>query len=524
MNDAEFMELQSFIIELNDTAGLSQFADAMSTLQQIHAMVSASAVDAEKRCWLLLLLSSTMNNLAAAAGSIEGLDLGVAWARSLIDDEETPEHVAAEAMYNVGTGQASIYHIRELADIGEDIAELNPSFRLKNIDELRTVRRILRVAGHEEYASAEQRSRALCNLGNTLDDSGRWVEAYTAYSDSLKLDPSNGNAAGNAAELLRRRLEHGRDELGHIAAAYDRYLQIAKTLSARTAEIAGAQVAQRWDSLEPVGGQGHFRHVGDELDPYHQWIVEHRLALTATVEGLGGGGDRWDSAGLEGVVPSTPGKSVPPIFAAMNVLKAEYLVARRMAYRGQLRVNEAGASQHPDDSGLYTDTLDGGIYGEGPALLLLAQRSALDVLDKIAVAANEHFEVGLDPGKVSFSGFWKDRKSHAVRPSLSDGDPGYLHVLALAELAADLLDDGMYPYARLLRNAGTHRIVHATFGYPTGPTRETFSTVDLDELIQASVEALWVCRAAFLYFVDLLESQLPDVDSADQVRTLPNQK
>uniref|UniRef100_UPI000B129D79 hypothetical protein n=1 Tax=Rhodococcus sp. HS-D2 TaxID=1384636 RepID=UPI000B129D79 len=92
------------------------------------------------------------------------------------------------------------------------------------------------------------------------------------------------------------------------------------------------------------------------------------------------------------------------------------------------------------------------------------------------------------------------------------------------ELAADLLDDGMYPYARLLRNAGTHRIVHATFGYPTGPTRETFSTVDLDELIQASVEALWVCRAAFLYFVDLLESQLPDVDSADQVRTLPNQK
>ncbi|MCF8786197.1 hypothetical protein [Rhodococcus ruber] len=144
MNDAEFMELQSFIIELNDTVGLSRFADVMSTLQQIQATVSASTVDAEKRCWLLFLLSSTMNNLAAAAESIEGLELGVAWARSLIDDEETPEHVAAEAMYNVGTGQASIYHIRELADIGEDTAELNPSFRLKNIDDLRTVRRILR--------------------------------------------------------------------------------------------------------------------------------------------------------------------------------------------------------------------------------------------------------------------------------------------------------------------------------------------------------------------------------------------
>ena len=33
---------------------------------------------------------------------------------------------------------------------------------------------------------------------------------------------------------------------------------------------------------------------------------------------------------------------------------------------------EASGRQHPDDSGLYTDTLDGAFYGESPALLLLA--------------------------------------------------------------------------------------------------------------------------------------------------------
>lgn len=519
MNDAEFVELQEFVIELNDTVDPSRFSDAGSTLVKIEAVVSGSTLDTEKLCWLLFLLSSVMNNLAVEARSIEGLEIGVAWARGLIEGEDTPEHIAAEALYNVGTGLASIYRIREEGDLDEYAEGPDPLFRLENIDDLRAVRHVLRAAGYDEYASSEQRSRALCNLGNLLDDSGRWVEAYTAYSDALKLDPSNGNAAGNAAELLRRRLEYARDELGHIAAVYDRYLQIAKSLRDRTVEIAGERVAERWDSLEPMDGEGHFRHIGDELDPYHQWIVEHRLALTATVEGLGGGGERWDSAGLDGAIPSD---SVPTIFAAMNVLKAEYLVARRMAYRGQQMVNEAGESQHPDDSGLYTDTRDGGIYGEGPALLLLSQRSALDVLDKIAVAANEHFGVGMRPGKVDFAGFWRDVKTSVVRLKLSAGDPGNRHVLALAELAADLTEYGMYPNARLLRNAGTHRIVHATSGYPTGPTKDTFSTVDLDELLKASLEALWVCRAAYLYFVDLVDSQFLDSEMTDMVRRLPN--
>jgi len=59
--------------------------------------------------------------------------------------------------------------------------------------------------------------------------------------------------------------------------------------------------------------------------------------------------------------------------------------------------------------------------------------------------------------------------------------------------------------------------------YPAAPTRETFSTVDIDDLLEAAVESLWVCRADSLYFVDLVDSQLPDVDSMDSVLPLTNQ-
>ncbi len=85
------------------------------------------------------------------------------------------------------------------------------------------------------------------------------------------------------------------------------------------------------------------------------------------------------------------------------MLKAEFLVARRLAFQGQAMHAESPVRQHPGDPGLYTDTLDGSLYGKPPALLLLAHRSALDVLDKIAVTANEHFGSGLVPARVECS-------------------------------------------------------------------------------------------------------------------------
>lgn len=86
---------------------------------------------------------------------------------------------------------------------------------------------------------------ALCNLGNLLDDSGRWVEAYTAYADALEADPTNGNAAGNIAEFLRRRLGRQVDQRGHLAAVYDKYVAMAQSLRQRTVEVAGAAAADR---------------------------------------------------------------------------------------------------------------------------------------------------------------------------------------------------------------------------------------------------------------------------------------
>ena len=149
-------------------------------------------------------------------------------------------------------------------------------------------------------------------------------------------------------------------------------------------------------------------------------------------------------------------------------------MARRLAFLGEQMHAESGGRQHPDDPGLLE--------------------------------------------------YWKDPRTGQIRPHLEPGGAGLQSLPALAELGTDPTEEGMYPSARLLRNAGTHRIVHATEGEPTGPTRGTFSTVSMRELHSAALEALQVVRAAYLYFVDLIDSQHVEESKTATVYSLPNQE
>lgn len=517
-----FEDYQRSIVEL----GKVEAAERQSAIARLFALESEMSSRTEisdfERWYLTFMLSSAVINLSSDLGDLEGLSRGIDWATRLIVSENVPVFLVPQAAYNRANGLLASFQISETADQDSAVLTSNPRYRLDHPDGLQEARALFRVVGHDLRAPADVRSRALCNLGNVLDESGRWVEAYAAYSDALAADPTNGNAAGNLAELLRRRLISRVEQPGHLAAVYDSYLTIAKSLRRRTIEVAGVATADRWDALELHESQGHVSHGGDELDDYQRWIVRHRLALVGAVEGLGSDSPQWDTASVLGVVRSSSG-SVPGIFAALNVLKAEFIVTRRIAFRGQQMVTALVSRQHPDDTGLYTDTLDGALYGEGPALLLLAQRSALDVLDKIAVSANEHFQTALKPSRVDYATYWRSTAADGLKAALKPNHVGLRALLALSELASDLTERGIYPIARLLRNAGTHRLVHATEAEPTGPTGETFSTVNLEDLQSAALEALWVARAAYLYFVDLIDSQLSDPQDEDLIEPLPNQ-
>lgn len=431
---------------------------------------------------------------------------------------DVSESLKAWAAYSLGTTmseQIDLVERQHWASMGKYDPEEQPQ-RWMLRERLRESRLLLAGTGHSSHVEPILRSKALCNLGNALDTSGRWLEAYEAYQDSLAEYPNNGNAAGNIAELLKSRIRLRRGQPGHYAALFNKYARMAKGLREHTIGISSEAIADGWDALPEIERVGHESHDGDPDDPYQRWVAKNRLALSVAMEGLGSEGPRWDDADVEAALVPTDSPTPLAIFAAVNVVKSEYLVARRLAYDGTIELADGTAN----DSGTYAETNDNSVFGQAAAKIVLAQRATLDVLDKIAVVANLYFEVGDPADRVKFRTFWTDRKTSELRTELPQFKPWPNYRSALAELAYDVDENGLYARAQLLRNAGTHRLVHVKKDGYTGPTRDAIVSVGEQDLASASLQALRVARAAYLYLLDFIAEDYKAAGGDERPTTL----
>jgi hypothetical protein len=191
------------------------------------------------------------------------------------------------------------------------------------------------------------------------------------------------------------------------------------------------------------------------------------------------------------------GISVPPVFAMWNSLKADYAAARWLAFR---------ATEEMDETANYQDTLDCANYGVNQSVAVLAQRAAIDVLDKIAGFASEYLGLQGDAHRVYFASRWhtpsKQKKGAwewqpGVAAEISAGNPG---VLALGDLASDVAGDGYLSSHRLLRHTGTHRfgVLHDMLPHTPRPSPfiEHHRQFDFE---RTTVKTLQMCRVALTY-------------------------
>ncbi|VXB44393.1 LA2681 family HEPN domain-containing protein [Aeromicrobium sp. 9AM] len=467
-----------------------------------------SAIEAQ----VLMNAASVLVNAAERLSDVELLALGELWmTRSAGSEHLVGSPIEANARYNLANSQLCAADAHTLPAEGQayDAAE-SVKARWEQRDRLRQIRSGFALAAEldEDGLTA---GMALCNLANTLDHSGRWIEAYDAYVRALAADPTNGNAAGNAAVLIQRAISSGWDFEGHLCSLYDHYLALAKANRDRTVEVAGEHAAAKFDAMEPLGSDEPFRHDGQLDDDYQQWIVENRLALAASLEGLGTSTDegRWDTATVRSVTTPVGQVDTPTIFSLINLLKADYLVARRLAFDAIQSIRLTGGwGQETHDSGVYADTLNYALYGTVSSSLVLAHRAALDMLDKTAVALNEHLELGDDPKYITFRRFWFQDPKHRtqIREDLLSLPGLQYATLSMAELAYDMVDEGIYAHAQEVRHAGTHRFVLVHHGLRDLESTGATQTISLKLMIETLTQALSVARAAFLYLISMIET------------------
>jgi hypothetical protein len=311
----------------------------------------------------------------------------------------------------------------------------------------------------DEGATEELRTQSWTNVANQFSRSFRLGEAHDARLAALDIDPSNGVAAGSAArDLVWLFNQGGCSDLTQVEAIM--LAKVAKRHQDRVREYAGQRAADELAALADQLGDAPPR--SPHSDPFVRWVERERLTLAPVVELVDPALGKLDWLMLPGILEREPGTDAatpPPLFAMFNVLKADFILARDLAWRA---TSEVGWPT----TGRFADTLDYATYGPDASALVLAHRTALDLLDKVAVTANHYFELGQSPNKVYFGRLWREnggKKADAkpLAPVVARAiRAGALALYGLAELAEDYdSESGILRSQKDLRNAGTHRFV-----------------------------------------------------------------
>lgn len=400
-----------------------------------------------------------------------------------------------------------MYNLANALVVLTDLDPRDGSWRARTAKRRREARALYSRAGKAGISNRPIATQALTNLGNALDHQGRWVEAYDAYIAALRVDPRNGVASGCVAELLgnggARWLAHA-ESLDALQAQYARHSQDNAETVLR---YAGAAAVQTFGALplgDPAGARG-LPTPPQFDDEYRIWVLQNRLALTPFIESIDPKG-RLDSLILHSIRTGVDAVEPPPIFAMFNSLKEDFAFTRQIAFDALHRTF--------DETADYTDTLDYAKYGIASAALRTAQRCAIDLLDRIAVATADYLQANQDPAQVYFNELFQYERPGSpsiVAAEIRDQNHA---VVALVEVAFDLEQSGFLNSKRQLRNQSTHRFV--VMHDLMNPDRLTTPAVlHLDEAVLGDelLETLHLARAAIVYFCEMVyrhEHSRPD--------------
>lgn len=430
----KFSELSSHFNSLVD-------ADPSLAIQEARDLV----LDGRDRLNMMSVRAATLVNAGASLGRKDAIEEGLELCRELHSLYPT-----ANITYNLANALVESANCGSADSKWLDHQEQARAYRAE-------ARRCYWRVAQDVDANVELRTQAWTNLANLFAKTYRLSEAHDARLAALKVDPTNGVAAFCAAlDLMWLYRRGGCSELTRMEAVM--LARQALRHKERIVQYAGESVAAQVEALASELSDPPSR--AQHINPFTRWVEEERLTLAPAVELVDPSLGKLDWLTLPDILEREPklGSRPPPLFAMFNMLKSDFVLARDLAWR-------ASDENAWPKTGQFADTLDYAMYGPDTSALILAHRTALDLLDKVAVTANYYFELGVAPNKVGFGRLWRDPADKKTGSPLSKKVKALIRsgvhaIYGLAELAEDY--DGVNGILRSqkdLRNSGTHRFV-----------------------------------------------------------------
>ena len=403
-------------------------------------------LDTPERPSLMNLRASILVDGGALTQQQDAIEEGLALFRELVSLVPT-----ANVTYNLANGLIAATGMPPFDPSWLDHQERTREYRAQ-------ARQCFWKVAQDVDANPSLRTQAWTNLANQFRNSFRLGEAHDARLAALEIDPKNGVAAFCAARDLLWLFEQGGcSDLTRIEAVM--LAKIAHRNEERIVQYAGTQAAKEIAAFANKLGDPPPR--SPHTDPFIRWVEIERLTLSPAVELVDPSMGKLDWLMLPGIFEREPGAggTPPPVFAMFNMLKSDFILARDLAWR-------AFDESFWPMTGRFSDTLDYANYGPDTSALILAHRTALDLLDKVAVTANHYFELGQPYDKIYFGTLWRGAldKLTGVRPLTDKVERvirgGATALYGLVELAEDYAGiAGILRPQKELRNSSTHRFV-----------------------------------------------------------------
>lgn len=375
----------------------------------------------------------------------------------------------------------------------------------------------------DPVASAELKSQASTNLGILLLETHRWVEALDYFQHALTLLPQNGVAAFHEMRHLMA--------LGGLffreASTYQTYCHL-DALQERVHRLAQI-VSDNYKTVEKFAGKSALPIVKKTVEDakgiskisknrvenrYFCFVQDNNLALSLHCSADEYASGRFDLLSIPSIQTNvSDGHGVPEIFAMFNVMKADFAFARQVFF--DIRAPNADTPFFETTS--HGDTLDYSLYGVRYSALTTAQRTAFDIIDKIAVALACYLRLK-GAQKKSFANLWGKKSKGGVfqfakeiEAALMEGNQG---LVALYNLSQDLSKDdssgirgdGFMVAHKRYRNASTHRftVLHDMGGHDCSPPSLAVEHQQIEDFERLTLSTLKLARAALFYFVDAI--------------------
>jgi len=358
--------------------------------------------------------------------------------------------------------------------------------------------------------------KILTNLGNSLDQFGRFIEAIQAWDSALALVPNFAMALGNKGVGLTHYAQSLYD-YGHagVLVAHAK-VDLQGSISGDALWDSGLHPdADEYFRLNYNDAENHLEKIEYDFEfdldqwpiggnkkevAYRTWCLRHCLFLSPLNDVCGKSVSARDVLHL----PSHTYKinEEPRFQNYYNILKQEYVAARFMLFESSCNENE----HIPDQDVLLMDGFDGVQFGYRSEQLKTAYRLVYSLFDKIALFLNEYYEVGLKPSAVNFRKIWGQtkKKKFELYPCFEGSKNWPLR--GLYYLSKDLFDDDFVdvalPEAKELaglRNRAEHRFLSIQEHAAPVKHTDTHSYITIDDLQLKTMRIMSMAREALVY-------------------------